>query len=452
MPKQVKVEPRNTLTQCIARQGNAQPVDPPTDLPEARAQGSAPIAAPAKAPPARTSSAAPVAAPPAKRTKVAQQAGNPAAGEQSIAKEEKPMPTLCGAAKSPPDPPASVAPSLAAGEDPIAKEEGQKQRPMRCAVKSASPATAPGTWLSDDKKLYNKWMYRFNLSESIRAEWANLKTRPDDEQRAYVEKVCGLKPAQAAAVKVSEKIADITDEGIEGQWVTYAFACGRDGSAVIDEYLRARTMVAKRNPKLPMDTELKYPADQIVAYTTETWQQKKRTETSRAREHEDEDPDAAQAFEQSSAAAAMAFAARASGCMQAHAPVSGQAGEPPQQQQQPKNCPGPRDVDKAVVKNLKQAHANWSRTIVDWQAVLSKSSIHPNTQGCKIEKDLADLLQNMKAIDCDIVQLDQQFQVSDTKQFTEADIKRGGVICQDLSDGLKVGGKKVAALKSWWRQ
>ena len=236
------------------------------------------------------------------------------------------MPTLCGAAKSPPGPHASAAPSLAAGEDPIAKEEDQKPKPVRCAVKSASPAAAPAsstTWLSDDKKLYNKWSYRFNLSARIRAEWAEVKTQPEDEQRAYVAKVCGLKAAQAAAVKVSEKIVDITDEGIEGEWATYAFACSRDGNAVIDEYLRAKTMVAKRNPKLPRDTELKYPEDQIVAYTTETWQQKKRTETSTAREHEDEDPDAAQAFEQSSAEATAAFAARASGSRQAHALASG---------------------------------------------------------------------------------------------------------------------------------
>ena len=68
------------------------------------------------------------------------------------------------------------------------------------------------------------------------------------------------------------------EEQLKGKWMTYKQACDIDGSELINEYMSADppTIEFKRNPKLPKESKIPYPHNQVLRYVVEQSKDTKR--------------------------------------------------------------------------------------------------------------------------------------------------------------------------------
>ena len=78
----------------------------------------------------------------------------------------------------------------------------------------------------------------------------------------------------------------------------------------------------------------------------------------------------------------------------------------------------------------------------------TKAEDHPNTRGCKVSADLQDLVKNYNSVDEELLQFERQLKL--TGVLSAEDIAASANIATSLSDGIKAGGKKAAALQSLW--
>ena len=75
-----------------------------------------------------------------------------------------------------------------------------------------------------------------------------------------------------------------------------------------------------------------------------------------------------------------------------------------------------------------------------------KADHHPNTKGCKVSADLQDLVKTYTTVDEELLQFERQLKL--TGVLSAEDIAASANIATSLSDGIKAGGKKAAALQS----
>ena len=68
-----------------------------------------------------------------------------------------------------------------------------------------------------------------------------------------------------------------------------------------------------------------------------------------------------------------------------------------------------RERDKTTVMNLHTAHSFWDRSARDFEALVRKSGSHPNTTGCKFEKDLVLIIKTGALLDSAVKSFEQTF-------------------------------------------
>ena len=78
----------------------------------------------------------------------------------------------------------------------------------------------------------------------------------------------------------------------------------------------------------------------------------------------------------------------------------------------------------------------------------TKAEDHPNTKGCKVTADLTELVKTYTSVDEELLQFERQLKL--TCVLSAEDIAASANIATSLSDGIKAGGKKAAALQSRW--
>ena len=127
------------------------------------------------------------------------------------------------------------------------------------------------SWLSKDKEKYNKWAYRANNVEGLKAEWQAMQAKSEKEQREFVDRVVSMKPKGIKELIRTKRLVRDQAHGTTGRWMAFKEAADKDGKELIEEYLKVGTMVSKRNPKLPGDSAVKSPWNLVVAYESEVW-------------------------------------------------------------------------------------------------------------------------------------------------------------------------------------
>ena len=70
---------------------------------------------------------------------------------------------------------------------------------------------------------------------------------------------------------------------------------------------------------------------------------------------------------------------------------------------------GQAERDKTMVTNLRKAHSLWDRSTRDFEALVRKSGSHPNTTGCKFEKDLVLIITSGASRDSAVQGFEQTF-------------------------------------------
>ena len=73
---------------------------------------------------------------------------------------------------------------------------------------------------------------------------------------------------------------------------------------------------------------------------------------------------------------------------------------------------------------------------------------HIHTKGCKVSADLTELVKTYTSVDEELLQFERQLKL--TGVLNAEDIAASANIATSLSDGIKAGGKKAAALQSLW--
>ena len=80
---------------------------------------------------------------------------------------------------------------------------------------------------------------------------------------------------------------------------------------------------------------------------------------------------------------------------------------------------------------------------------MKKSSKHPNTTGCKFEKDLETICAEGQAIDIVLKQLEEKFLTG--ANFDDDDIRAGASQAAAMTIKIKEGNKKAGALRPWFK-
>ena len=105
------------------------------------------------------------------------------------------------------------------------------------------------------------------------------------------------------------------------------------------------------------------------------------------------------------------------------------------------------DETKKALSNLRKAHGALDRTNLEWTSTYEASEMHPNTQGCKIEKDLKAMVAKGEELDKIILSLEKV--TMQKKNLTAGQLTEAVRVCQEVSELVKAGGAKSAAIKSW---
>ena len=103
-----------------------------------------------------------------------------------------------------------------------------------------------------------------------------------------------------------------------------------------------------------------------------------------------------------------------------------------------------RERDNTTVMNLRTAHSFWDRSARDFEALVRKSGSHPNTTGCKFEKDLVLIIKTGALLDSAVKSFEQTF--IEGKSFSDEEIKKAADVSNNvltLAEEESVGSSRV---------
>ena len=95
---------------------------------------------------------------------------------------------------------------------------------------------------------------------------------------------------------------------------------------------------------------------------------------------------------------------------------------------------------------MRKAHSSWDRTCREWTSTYESSESYPNTQGCKIEKDLKAMCEKGKSIDKQIQSLEQLVLRGINLDYGQ--IQEAQRLCSEMADLIKTGNAKNNGIKS----
>ena len=112
------------------------------------------------------------------------------------------------------------------------------------------------------------------------------------------------------------------------------------------------------------------------------------------------------------------------------------------------DMPEPAQLAAKGARTTRQARDKFTSDI---NAALATSKGNPNSNGCKIEQDLATLAADLQEGGKNILQFEQQCVSSLGKGATSEHVEEAGAQRKELDDDVKKGCQKLAALKSLWK-
>ena len=118
-------------------------------------------------------------------------------------------------------------------------------------------------WLKapTERTLYHRFYYRLRKGKNIQKDWSDLVAESDEgEQMRFVQSVV----AKGKRVRQSHSRKEEKGEEASKEWCTFNEISTKDGYDLTIECLRAGTLEGKRNPLLPMDTQIQWPYTLIV--------------------------------------------------------------------------------------------------------------------------------------------------------------------------------------------
>ena len=101
------------------------------------------------------------------------------------------------------------------------------------------------------------------------------------------------------------------------------------------------------------------------------------------------------------------------------------------------------------MQGIRKVHSAWDKANSAFSALVKKSAEHPNTTGCKFEKDLETIRVKGHAIDRVLQQLEEKFLTG--ANFDDDDIRAGASQAAAMTIKIKEGKKKAGALRPWFK-
>ena len=305
---------------------------------------------------------------------------------------------------------------------------------------------SPGkpTMLSQDKARYNKFQYRYKTApQEVKEAWSQLqKEKNPEEMQKFMEEVIQTKGKYTSSFLTRCKTTKFEEmEGEEGGWISWSKAAEEEGGCdILQEMLQAKTIEIRRNPKLPASSSIPFPRNQQVRFVKEVFCRKRKRGEETRREDADEDPETVESF------AATYDHFMHNNTNSASSTSAGSNWAPPGPG---KDVGGQAERDKTTVTNLRKAHSLWDRSTRDFEALVRKSGSHPNTTGCKFEKDLALIIKSGASLDSAVKGFEQTF--LEGKSFSDEEIKKAADVSNNVLKLVKEGQKKAAALRPWFK-
>ena len=193
--------------------------------------------------------------------------------------------------------------------------------------------------------------------------------------------------------------------------------------------------------KLPSSSSIPFPRNQQVRFVKEVFSRKRKRGEETRREDAGEDPETVESF-----AATYDHFVHNSLNAALSSSAGSNLGAPPGPG---KDVGGQAERDKTTVTNLRKAHSLWDRSTRDFEALVRKSGSHPNTTGCKFEKDLVLIITSGASRDSAVKGFEQTF--LEGKSFSDEEIKKAADVSNNVLKLVKEGQKKAAALRPWFK-
>lgn len=317
---------------------------------------------------------------------------------------------------------------------------------------SAGPSASAANGVSADKKRYNKFSYRLRAcSSEVKDYYKELvKNKEEDEIQDFINDLIDMGPnLPADYISRKRTIIDEKESDHSDEWMAWKKAEEIEGRECLKEMVEANTVPSMRNPKLPADTKIPWPDHLIVKLSRKVEHKRLRTsDTKEMAEHVSIDPHKHESFVKEHMQASIGISSNIGISPIESVSDSGASGA---------TLPLPRgenkpDLDpkvKAVVAGIRKAHSAWDKACREFEALVRKSSEHPNTKGCKFEKDLKELVTKGQDMDKVLVGLEQTFLTS--QKLDDEQIKQATEQAATLHSKIKEGNKKAAALRPWFK-
>ena len=312
------------------------------------------------------------------------------------------------------------------------------------AASSASSASK----LSSDKQRYNKFNYRLRGSNlEVKAHYQSLVQAKDSAAiEEFVNDLIEMGPnLPTDYIARKRKVVEEKEHETAEEWQSWKTASEAEGEDALLEMVTAGTVESRKNPKLPANSKIQYPMNLQVRYKREIeYKRSKTSDEKELKEHETVTAASHEAFIKERMAKSITSSLGHSSDQSSVRSVddgssAGQSAAAP--------AGDPRV--KVAIGAIRKWHGSWDRAGREFGALVKKSSEHQNTQGCKFENDLKDIIQDGDKIDKKLVDLEAKFLTG--ADFTDDDIKAGAEQTSLIKNKIKEGSRRASALRPWFK-
>ena len=310
--------------------------------------------------------------------------------------------------------------------------------PVGASAEAAQPLPPS---LSYDKKTYNAFHWKLKQAPpEVQSEWKEVQKT--EEAAEFMKVILASKGGkgypeaflQKCRGKVTEKVS-----GEEGRWISWSEASTKEGGDdILTEMLNAGTIQIRKNPKLPVNSSIKYPRSQQVAYVEDVWSRKIKDVEEEMVIERDHQEDIVREYKESVP------------LMEGIKSEVEPAPKGPAPQPHGGKFPEENAATKAAVTNCRKMHSQWDRISRDWGALVIRSKAHPNTVGCKLQLDIEKALVAGSKLDKYVVEMEIAFR-DETKPPDTKLLKKVADACKELTGIIKQGQNKAIALKPWFK-
>ena len=244
--------------------------------------------------------------------------------------------------------------------------------------------------LSEDKGFYNTFNYNLkkvhsDVQAALKEYYKKLtedKVGNAAEIKSLMECVIEAKGKELPPKLLSQmhKTIDEKETNEGGTWLPWKEAVAKYGEDILTEMVIAKTIDSRHNAMLPASTKIEWPRNLEVAALTESWNNKRKSIDETSNEvAAGSSTDFAKKFDEYQN---MGKKMRTNTGVNTAKRTPEDAGKTKVEKVEVS------EQDKVAAANIRKAHSAWDRSRREFSALISKSSSHDNTKGCKFELDL----------------------------------------------------------------